>query len=190
MNILFLDDDKELTYLFQHLDATDEINIFFCKNEEESRVAYQENPIDIVIINFILEFGKKTLDYIVQINPEQQIITISDLLECSENNGCLYCQSNYNKIRLLKPINTSHLVKYIKDFDSNTCKYYDAFDSNHGLVNVMDDVIRRFGGVTYNKETKIIDLNYSNKIMEVVQFLDNKNIDFNILHSNSIELNH
>jgi response regulator RpfG family c-di-GMP phosphodiesterase len=190
MNILFLDDDKELTYLFQHLDTIDEINIFFCESEQKSINTYGNYHIDIVIINFTLDFGQKILDYILQNNPKQKVITISDVLECSEKNGCLYCQSNYNKIRLLKPINTSELVKYIKSFKHSDCKYYDNFDTNTGLVNIMEDVIRRFSGATYNKETKTISMSYPNKIIDIIQFLDTKGISFDILHNNSIQLKH
>jgi len=188
MNILFLDNDKDLTHLFQHLDTTDEIDIFFCKDEIDTLNAYYNNPIDIVIIDFTIDYGKSVLEQILKHNQHQKVITISDILACSEHRGCDYCQEKYNKIRLLKPINTSQLVQCIKYFDSNQCRYFENFSSNDGLVNIMDDIIRRFNGATYDSKTKTIQMNYSSKIMDIIQFLDNKDIQFDILHNNSIQI--
>ena len=189
MNILFLDNDKELKQLLKYLDSIGEINIFFCKDYAESISIYKSVNIDMVIINFTFTFGEETLNYILKENPQQRVITVSDILECSEVNGGIYCQQNYNKIRLLKPINTSQLVNCIKYFDNNKCQYCGNFETNNGLINIMDDVIRRFKGATYNKEIKTIDVDHSHKMIDIIQFLDNKNIDFQITKDTSIQIN-
>ena len=189
MNILFFEKDEELKLLLKYLDTTIGINLFLYKNCEECSNIYENQDIDIVIINFTLEFGKESLNYILEKNPKQKIITISDALECSEANGGDYCQTHYNKIRLLKPINTSELVRYIKYFESNTCRFCDNFNSSSGLVNIIGDIIRRFRNAKYNKEMKTIDIDYSHNMIDIIQFLNNKNINFSIISNTSIQIN-
>ncbi|MCK5110561.1 MAG: hypothetical protein KAQ94_03495 [Arcobacteraceae bacterium] len=188
MNILFLDNDKELTALFKHLDTMEDWNISFCKNFEESCNIYDTQSIDIVIIDFILDFGKETLEYIVNKNPKQKVITMGDILECSEPKGCEYCKIHYNKIRLLKPVDTTQLIKLLKNFDNSTCKFYNNFESKAGLIKIMEDIVPRFTGASYNKEDRTITLNSDNYIIDVMQFLNKYKINFEVINDTTLQL--
>ena len=187
-NILLVDNDNELITLFKHLDHISDINIFYYKNMDDLLLIYEKNDIDIVVINFILDFGSKFMEYILNINPMQNIITISETLDNSESKGCDYCLENHNKIRLLKPVDVRELTKLIKNFHSYKCSFYNKFTSSSGIIDVMDKIVPRFNGVEYIKESNTFHLNKYSNIVEVVQFLDEKNISYDIKDNSKIEL--
>ena len=187
-NILLVDNDNELISLFKNLDHVTGINIFFYKDIGDALSIYKKNDIDIVVINFLLDFGSKFMEYILNINPMQNIITISETLDNSESKGCDYCQENHNKIRLLKPVDIRELTKLIKNFKSAKCYFSNKLTSSSGIVDVMDKIVPMFNGVKYIKKSNTFHLNNYSNIVDVVRFLDEKSISYNIKDNLRIEL--
>jgi len=177
-NILLIDNEKALVNLFVHLNDVSELNIFHCESLEEATVIYHKNDLDIVIINFILDFGRDVLSHILDVNPKQNIITISDSFEYSEFKGCDYCVKNHNKIRLLKPVSIPKLIKVMKDFNNQKCAFANSLDTKESIVNIMEEIIPRFHGVVYDKESKTLSLSEYSSIIDIFQFLNSKDIEF------------
>ena len=188
MNILLIDNNQSVISLFEHLNTVEEFNIFFCNNEQEASNVYDKEDIYIVIIDMSLSDSKEILDYIVCKYPKQRIITTGDTLEYSEIKGCEYCNGNYNKKRVLKPIDVHEIVTLIKNFDALKCKYHNMFSSKTGLIDIMEDIVRRFIGTTYNKDEKTIIALNEHTVVQIATFLYDLEIKFDMDQRNCIKL--
>ena len=188
MKILFADEDVALQNLFEHLNSLNRFEVDICENLECGKVSYTQNRYDLVIVDMDLEFNKKLLSYVLDINPMQKIITTGMKLEYSEKKGCDFCQLNYNKKRLLKPIELSQLITFIKQLDTSKCKCMNKLDNKEGLVEIMGDVVRRFSLAKYNSDNKSISFNGTNSLINMSNFLEDKKIKFLIDELDSIQI--
>ena len=130
MKILFIDDKsiqnsirlgllEQMAHHDVHLIDTFDAGIEFYRNEKP----------DIVLIDFTLEFGLDALKKIVQINPSQHIITISDSFDCSEILGCEFCLQHYMKKRVLKKKGIHDLLYLIENFSDMPCEFAHKLDT-------------------------------------------------------------
>lgn len=156
MKILFVDGDNQAESLLKHISSMTTYEVFICHDFEQGIKEYNDNDIDIVIIDPTKDFGRKTLDYILKKKPRQKVITISDYLGHTEPKGCDYCQKYYNKVRLFNPIDVHELVGYLKDFHHDKCTYKDKFDSPNGLISIMDKIIKNNSFTSYDKQHNIV----------------------------------
>lgn len=145
---------------------------------EKALELFDNNDYDVVIVDFSFEKGQKFLNYIETTKPTQKLITVSEVLEYSELEGCDYCINNYNKRRLLKPLSTQILVRYIVDFENQICKYKNKFLTSEGIVEILGDILSSYANIQYNKETQIINYNSSRELIEVTEMLKKYNISY------------
>lgn len=89
---------------------------------------YLSEEPDMVLIDFTVDFGAEALHKILETNPQQQIITISDTLDCSEILGCDFCLEHYRKRRLLKHQGIHDLIYLIENFPEMPCEFAHKFD--------------------------------------------------------------
>jgi len=162
MKILFIDRDNQVESLLEHIVSMIKYEIFICHDFEQAIKEYNDNSIDIVIVDSTKDFGRKALNYILKKNVQQKVIIVSDCLEHTEPKGCDYCQEHYNQVRCLKPVNISELVGYLKDFYHDKCAYKDKFSSAHGLISIMDKIIKNIPFASYDKENKIVEFDQMN----------------------------
>lgn len=87
------------------------------------KIADRPEMIDVVILDHAVFHGIDLIHKILQIDNSLQMLVISGSAYCSEVNGCEYCQENYKKIRLLKPVVIKDVVKHIRDFSHYRCEY-------------------------------------------------------------------
>jgi len=87
----------------------------------EARSLYTNYVYDIVFIDFVCYEGGKLLSFIIDANPSQRIITVSDIHECTLKYGDRLCLENYSKERLLRPIVHKDIIKILtgKSFIDN-----------------------------------------------------------------------
>jgi hypothetical protein len=78
---------------------------------------------DILIIDHYYNHGIELLERLLCIKPKQNTIILSGSMLCSEVQGCDYCTTNHNKIRLLKPILKQKLFDAINHFEKIQCEY-------------------------------------------------------------------
>ena len=157
MKILLVDDDDKIEIILNVLTSvTDKYEVVYCNNFECAVTEYNEKNIDIIIIDPTQIFGREVLDYILKNNSKQKVITISKNLEHTELKGCDYCQKYYNKVRLLKPVNIHELLGYLKEFHSEKCSFKNKFNSQDGLISIMDKITKDIPLCSYDKLNNIV----------------------------------
>jgi len=95
---------------------------------DEAMSFYKNESPDMVLIDFVADFGLEALHQILKLNPKQNIITISDSCDCSEIFGCDFCIENYNKKRVLKHQSIHDLLYLIENFSEMPCEHAHKFD--------------------------------------------------------------
>jgi hypothetical protein len=144
---------------------------------------YDKHTYDMVFIDFADEIGKKILSYILEKNPKQKIITISDIYECSEKRGCDFCTTTYNKKRVTKPIQEIELFKILSK--KEPCKLYCKSD----FLIKLEIISKGINYLTFDREHFIFLKNGQNHhkemgdIIRLTYGLTEANINFVIVQN-------
>ncbi len=124
MKILFIDNESiQNTIRMGLMEQEAHHDIHMISDEEEAIAFYNEESPDIVLIDFTIPHGLDILYRLLEINPFQDIISISDKLDCCEYLGCTYCLENYNKKRVLKKQGIHDLLYLIENFEGMPCEH-------------------------------------------------------------------
>jgi len=117
MRILIYDNNikdlENLCQMIKHLPI--DILIDKISYIEEFYTLYNSKEYDTVIVDTNDTDGTKIVEHITNIKPKQKIIVINNQFFCTEEKGCDYCKSHYNKHRIVKPLDTMDIVRAIKD---------------------------------------------------------------------------
>jgi hypothetical protein len=190
MNILVIDSDLDIINAFnylKHIEPTWNIRVF-----DESLDIYNNN-IDFVAVDFSKQSNKNTLTDILKINQNQKTITISESLTCSDIHGCEHCAKNFNRRRMLKPIEIKSLYHTIKYFDIEQCKY-SLTNSFQDIEVILPEILNRFLSYKYDKTRRIMRPINSNSIYStrdmvgIVDILKTHNIQFHIINDEDIKI--
>jgi len=170
-------------------EADDELISFHVFNCDYGLEVYNNNDIDIIIIDFSHAECRNLLDEVVKINPLQKTITISNEIECSDKNGCVDCLKNLNRKRLLNTFAIEDLHNLIKNFDSKRCSYFNSFTD---IFDILEDIMKRFKACSYNKYTKTINIQNNNigikSFIGIINILNQHNIKYEIKDITLIQL--
>ena len=129
------------------------------------------------------------LNYIVQNNPEQNIIILSKKLEHScYSEGCDFCQSHYKKLRLLKPLKIDELANALRNFSHQSCKYYNKFNSPQTIIEILEDILSRYNDYSYDPIQKIITTSNVQTLFSLEKLFMEKNILYKIEDYNKIRI--
>lgn len=189
MNILLIDNDKELENIFGHISSTHIFEVALCHDIDTLNKEYQPEKFDIVIIDFTLDFANKALNTILNKNPKQRVITISGALQCSEPKGGEYCKKHYNKVRLFKPLNIHNLINCLKNFDNYQCKFRDKFHTPEGIIDIMDRIVQRYPYITYEKSNRLINIErVDSDYLDFIDILSSKNIKYELIDEKTIKI--
>lgn len=124
MKILFIDNQSiQNSIRLGLLEQMAHHEVYLSGDYDEIMSYYDEHKPDMVLIEFTIESGPKVLQKILELNPSQPIITISDSLDCSELLGCDFCLKHYKKKRVLKHQGIHELLYLIDNFDEMPCEY-------------------------------------------------------------------
>ena len=127
--ILFIDEENFQTEMrAQLLHDIHKHDVDTVENIEEVKKLFEKNKYDIVIIDFSRDFGMEALHYIDSIDPLQDMITISENEEYSEQMGCDYCVAHHRRRRLIPPFPFPELVRLVDNFDLTVCPVKHKFD--------------------------------------------------------------
>ncbi len=192
MNILLLDDDYSVTELLKHyISMEEDWNFLHIESLKDTTYTYYD--IDIVIVDYLKDKYKKMLDTIVTINSEIQTIIISDILESSCTKGCEYCDNNYKRKRLLKPIEPMQLYDLIKNFNFNRCEYYKSFEN---ITEIIPNILKRFLYLEYDKTSNLVvskqqnqTNRYTYEVVSFINILEKNNVQYSMLDEYTIKLN-
>ena len=186
MNVLIFDYNYEENYEDYIRPLTDNIKDLKAKIYECFELAlkeYQEKEYDFLIIDFTSTHGKKLLDFVLQNNPKQKVITLGFQLESSDAN-CALCEENFNKRRLIKPVNAVDIYNTIKNFDTSRCKYAYQFENPKELIS---ELVKRYGCFEFNEQTSMITKNTDandhviKDYIELIEILKHYNMNHEII---------
>ncbi|XPV69071.1 MAG: hypothetical protein ACNI25_00490 [Halarcobacter sp.] len=134
----------------------------------DAKKLYESNKFDILIIDFTTDSGKEFLDFVMEVNKHQRVITIGYELTHSEKQGCEYCEENYLRKRLVKPISIVNLYKTIINFDNIRCEYRDKFSDP---VVIVEQLLNKYNYFKFD-ESKSILYTYADGTRVLRQYLD------------------
>ena len=191
MNILVaqIEGDKTLDKIdfLEKLDK--DINLIKVYTAEEGLKYYNNNDIDIVIVDFQYECFQELMNEITKINKYQKTITISNLIECNDNNGCKDCIEQFNRKRLLDEFSIKELFDIVNHFDTEQCKYYKSFED---ITTMLEDILKRFTGCKYDndKMTIILKNNYNTAgtLIDIINILNQHNIKYEVNNMTEIQI--
>jgi len=185
--ILLLDDDYIITEQLKSLTQVDK-SWQIVKADE---VSY--NKVDLVVVDTFNHKYNQILEEILKENQQIKTITVSDKLSSSFSKGCKYCNSHYNRIRLIKPIKLKVLFETIDEFDSiSVCPLMDAFKNFDKLIPL---IVKQFKNIFYDQEQKIISSTsdieskeHTMQVLSLLTLLDQNEIQYTLLDESSIKL--
>jgi hypothetical protein len=189
MNILVIDSDLDIINAFnylKHIEPTWNIIVF-----DGSLDIYNDN-IDFVAVDFSKQSNKNTLTNILKINQNQKTITISESLTCSDVHGCEHCPKNFNRRRMLKPIEIKSLYHTIKYFDTEQCKY-SLTNSFKDIEMILPEILDRFLSYKYDKTRRIIrpiktGIYSTRDMVAIIDILKTHNIRFHLIKDEYIKI--
>jgi hypothetical protein len=192
MNILFIYTDNDLEGVLNHLNFLEYYDITFC-NKYDDFITMCHSLYDMVIVDVSSKFTTKSLEYILNINPKQKLITLFDEIKtCKIINNYDSNEQNFNIIRLQKPINIKSFIETIENFDNQKCMYRNIFDTKETIIKGMEEIIKIFPSAKYNKEKRIINVsdnsNHLSDILEIFDFLKKHEIDHEFQNHNIIKI--
>lgn len=111
MRILLYDNDPdELESLYFMLTSISEefsIDKVMCTNQGQT--LYEQHVYDYIFINSDCTFGKSFIENISKHNPQQNLIALTDSINCTEDLKCGFCKEEDNKFLLIRPIYSNDL---------------------------------------------------------------------------------
>lgn len=129
MKILFIDKQSiQNTIRVGLLDQMAHHDVHLIDDYDKAIEFYSNESPDMVLIDFTADFGHEALVKILEMNPVQHIITISDSLDCSEIFGCDFCIEHYRKKRVLKHQSIHDLLYLIENFSDMPCEHAHKLD--------------------------------------------------------------
>lgn len=129
MKILFIDEQSiQNTIRIGLLEQMGHHQVCLISNTADAICYYKDEHPEMVLIDFTTDFGHDSLEQILELNPAQHIITISDSLDCTEIIGCDHCLEHYRKRRLLKKQSIHDLLYLISNFSEMPCEFAHKLD--------------------------------------------------------------
>ncbi len=99
-----------------------EITIAFTLGEVFT--AYKKDLFDLVILDHTIENGLKCFEYILENDPLQNILVVSDAIHCVIPR-CGDCVQNNNIRRLSNPTSIRNIARMVGSFNNYKCDHYD-----------------------------------------------------------------
>lgn len=91
----------------------------------EVMIAYKKDRFDLVILDHTIENGSNCVEYILEIDPLQKILVVSDAIHCIITR-CEDCVNSHDLRRLSNPTSIRNITRMIGNFSNYKCDHYDA----------------------------------------------------------------
>lgn len=88
-------------------------------------IAFQKEKYDVVIIDHTIENGEQCVDHMLQMDPMQPMLVVSDAIHCVLNR-CDDCVASHQIRRLFNPTPIKNIVRMVEGFKNYRCDHYDA----------------------------------------------------------------
>ncbi|MDD2837359.1 MAG: hypothetical protein PHX59_00230 [Sulfuricurvum sp.] len=90
----------------------------------DAYIAFQKHTFDIVLIDNTIENAQQYVDHILQIDPMQPMLVISDAIHCVIRR-CGDCVKKHQIRRLNNPTPIKNIVRMVEGFKRYECDHYD-----------------------------------------------------------------
>ncbi len=87
-------------------------------------IAYKKGVYDVVIIDHTIENNEQCIEHILQNDPKQPVLVVSDAVRCIISR-CEECVSNHHVRRLNNPTPIKNILRMVSGFGSYSCDHYD-----------------------------------------------------------------
>jgi len=94
-------------------------------NSEEVRNVFQIKHYDVIILDHTTEACQKCAEYILELDPLQPILVVSDAVYCIIRR-CEDCVNNHHARRLSNPTSIQNIIRMINGFKDYHCDHYDV----------------------------------------------------------------
>jgi response regulator RpfG family c-di-GMP phosphodiesterase len=159
---------------------------------EDAKTLYKNNSYEVVLVDFTRNDGQEFLNFVMANNAEQKIVTMSDNFECSEAQGCHFCNENYHRKRIFRPIKLKELTDVIKNFEQQSCTYMHKFNN---ILDLLHKIIEEYNHFSYDEVKKVIypkegvsESSLMDEILEITTLLQEKSIKFQVDEHYNINL--
>lgn len=195
--ILIIDDSfhstQKLSILIENLTPFEVVSL---DDIEMATEYFKTNEYEFVIIEHNCKNSNNFMNIALELKPKQKMILLSDSINCPVD--CDTCLSLFKFVRLLKPITSEEVLKYINfDEESFSCPNKYRFDSIDSLDKLFEFIYLDENIYYTNKvlhEDKIIvngKLSNSVRFDELIKIEDlvnKKYFNLNVLEDNSLEI--
>jgi len=93
-------------------------------NSEEVRNVFQLKQYDLIILDHTTEACQRCAEYILEIDPLQPILVVSDAVYCIIRR-CEDCVNHHHARRLSNPTSIQNIIRMINGFKDYHCDHYD-----------------------------------------------------------------
>lgn len=90
----------------------------------EVYIAFQKDTYSVVMIDHGIENGQICVDYILNMDPKQPILVVSDAIHCVINR-CADCVQQHDIRRLFNPTPIKNITRMLEGFRNYRCDHYD-----------------------------------------------------------------
>lgn len=134
MNLLYVDKPSLQTSIrIQNLEDNGGHTVEIAETLGDVHIMYKKAKYDIVLIDHAIEGGMEAIKAINDIDPMQQILTVSGAVRCIYER-CDDCVKNHSARRLNNPTTMKNIMRMVEGFDLYECDHYDpatnTFDNN------------------------------------------------------------
>lgn len=136
-DILIIDDSKKTIELLDLIiqEFTQYSSTFEIKKDKILNLLENKRFL-YIIIDHLIDFSDEIISFILNKNPKQKIILLSDNIKCPIS--CDNCISQFNIVRLVKVKNISLIIHYLKEEVSFICPNKGEFDSVNTLEKLFN----------------------------------------------------
>jgi len=183
------DDSKYILSILYVLNV--EITMDRISSYDEGIELFKTHSYDIIFLDYFNDIGKNLIEFILKNNPKQRVITISDIHECATKHGIEFCLNNYNRERILRPLEYIDVIKIFK-----TNEYIDEKHSSDILLLKLRQIEKTLRLAVSDFEFDIVNLIFMNKEKKlyssyfflIIEKLDTYNIQYKVDPVGNIEI--
>ncbi len=196
MNNILIIDHSFRTVSLLNLIVTEFTNYQTTIETKKSKIiTLLDNSIyEYIIIDHIIEHSDEIIAYILNKNPKQKVILLSDHIKCPIS--CEDCFSLFQFIRLIKPVNPRTILNYLNnsnDFlcpNKNKLKSINTVDALFDFINLEDNSFYKNKELINNKIIlKSINGNMNiNEIFKIENLVNESFFKMEVNVNNEIEI--
>lgn len=194
-NILIIDQSNKTVALL-NLIVTEFTNYkTTVETKKDNIINLIDNTIfEYIVIDHIIEHSDEIITYILNNNPKQKVILLSDHIKCPVS--CEDCFSLFQFVRIIKPVKPRTILNYLNNSSDFVCPNKDKLKSINTIDKLYDFINLEDNSFYKNKElidNKIVikqataNMNV-NEILKIENLINESYFKMEVNENNEIEI--